>query len=418
MDIGLENAAQVADIAGSAVSDSKPRFIPVLFDERGDVALWLEGGKLSALGISESLKATLGLRRAYAPANKPVASTLPAATDGLSLHAWRSRLAKIKAGSGQAKVLLTGDSWTEFVAIPQQLATLLHDQFGKAGEGWLSVNGTYMLDGVTLTKAGWTVYDASTGAIPAYGTGVDGMYITAETTTATLAIGNAKATNFDIYYRKHGGTFRWRVDGGIWTTVTADTSGRLGKVSITGLADALHNLEIDTVGNSRTVVLDGFRAYSPATVGVELLKAGNAGLDSEQFSRFAGNINSIAVDFAPDVVVVMLSTNDYRRTSPTVEKYIAGLTALVAQYRTASPNTGFIFIAPADSNGVAIRPLTDYRDALYAFCINNGHEFYNMHDQWGSFAEMKALGMWVDDLHLSKKGAHALTSSLLSRFLL
>ncbi|WP_109512773.1 SGNH/GDSL hydrolase family protein [Pseudomonas ovata] len=408
----------VAYIAGTESVPTASKLVPVFTDENRNVPIWLEDGLLAALGLSPSLIATLGLDRGFAPLNQPSASQRPASTDGRSLYSWRSKVAKIKkAVTGQVRLLLTGDSWTEYVAIPQQLATLLYGDLGKAGEGWISVNGTYMLNGLTLAKTGWTLYDASTGAVPAYGTGVDGMYITATTTTATLAIGSAKATNFDIYYRKHGGTFRWRVDGGAWTAVVADTSGGLGKVSITGLADAVHSLELDTTGNAGTVVICGFRASTPAAVGIELLKAGNAGLDGEQLARFTSNISPIAVDFAPDVVVVILSTNDYRRTSSTVEKYIAALVELVSQYRIASPDAAFIFIAPADSNGVAIRPLTDYRNALYTFCIASGHEFYNMNEEWASYAKMNALGMWVDDLHLNDNGAYALASRLSSKFL-
>lgn len=417
--IGPEMALKIEDISGTKPVDSSNRFVPVLFDEVGNVALWLEDGYLSALGLSKALIATLGLEIAYAPANKPASSVLPTATDGRTLHAWRSRLAKVKrAGQGQAKLLITGDSWTEYVAIPQQLSSLLHAQFGKAGEGWISVNGTYMLNGVTLAKSGWSLFDASTGAVPVYGTGVDGMYVTTAGVAATLTVGNLTCTNFDIYYRQHGGTFRWRVDGGAWTSVVADNTGALGKVSIAGLSTATHAIEIDTAANAGTVVLCGFRASTPAAVGVEILKAGNAGLDGEQLARFTSFIGPIAQDFAPDVVVVALSTNDYRRASSTVEKYIAALELLVSQYRGIAPDCAFIFIAPADSNGVAVRPLTSYRDALYAFCISHGHEFYNMYDEWGSFNRMNALGMWVDDLHLNDNGAYALASRLSSKFLI
>lgn len=412
-------AAQIEVVAGTRLVDCSNRFVPVLFDEAGNVALWLEDGYLSAIGLSASLVASLGLGRIYAPVNMPASSVLPAATDGRTLHAWRSRLAKLKrAGQGQAKLLITGDSWTEYVSIPQQLSNLLHAQFGKAGEGWISVNGTYMLNGVTLVKSGWSLFDASTGAVPTYGTGVDGMYVTTAGVAATLAVGNLICANFDIYYRQHGGTFRWRVDGGAWTSVVADNTGALGKVSIAGLSNAAHAIEIDAAANAGTVVLCGFRASTPAAVGVEVLKAGNAGLDGEQLARFTSFIGPIAQDFAPDVVVVALSTNDYRRASSTVEKYIAALDLLVSQYRGVAPDCAFIFIAPADSNGVAVRPLTNYRDALYDFCISRGHEFYNMHDEWGSFSRMNALGMWVDDLHLNDNGAYALASRLSSKFLI
>lgn len=401
--------------------------VPLDIDEAGKIPSYYINGKLhvvkglSAAMVADLIAATKATLR-YAPLANPLASARPTTTDGRSLVRARSKLAKLKrSANGRVRALMPGDSWCDLPTIPQALANLLYGEYGKSGEGWISVGGNggiYPLNGVTLTRSGWTLYDVSeTTAAPAYGTGIDGDSLSATGTAAVLAIGNLTATEITIYYGQQTGTFRWRVDGGAWTSVTGDGSGGLGKALITGLADAVHTLSIDLTGNAGTAVLHGFYAGRSAVAGIELSKCGNGNIDSSQIPKFMTQITPIATDLAPDVVIIFLGTNCYRRGVSPVSVYIATLTAMVAAYRAAVPGVGFIFVAPADSNGVAVVPLASYRDALYEFCIQGGHEFYNLNEEFGSFATMNALGMWVPDgLHLTDDGGYFAASRLESKF--
>lgn len=389
-------------------------YLPLLKDAAGNVPMWLENGRLNVTGLA------IGLRRQFCPA---VASRtdLPIATDGRTLFLWRMQTAKHQRDPSQKlKVAITGDSWTEYVAIPQVLADKLYTALGQRGEGWVSVNnqggGPYLLNDMTFSKSGWTNYDASSGDLPVYGTGIDGQYSFTTGTSAVLNFANARCTNIDIYYRNHGGTFNYSVDGASPVSVTATSAGTLGKVSITGLSLGFHSLAITTTGNTGTVVICGFRAWDNTSGGCEVIKCGNAGLDSVQLQNFVNYIAPIAADVAPDLVLVFLGTNDYRREGPSPDQYKTGLAQLIAQYRTASPNCGFIFIAPPDSNGAAITPLTAYRDALYQLCLEQRVEFYNAHDDWPSFSTANALGLWADTLHLNEAGANLMIRSLIDRF--
>lgn len=422
--IGLADSLVTAiqDAVGLEALDSGSTLVPLVTDDAGNVPVWLDSGRLDYFGLGPTASAAVNAavdeqvsEYRFAPLAGPASSLLPISTDGRSLYAWRAKLAKLlRAGTGQAKIMFTGDSWTEYTAIPTQMAAILNALYvGKSGEGWISTRTNYPLNSITLTRSGgWVAYDASDGSLPELGCGIDGQGISTDATTETYEIDNLVTTHIDIYYRQTTGTFRWRVDAGAWTSVTGTGTNALGKVVITGLADSAHTIEIDTTGNAGTVSLYGFRATRPAVAGVELLKAGNASLDSSHLINYANSyVSGIAADIAPDLVIVALGTNDYRR-SVTTTQYITALTALVTQIRAVSPMTGFLFLAPADTNATAVTPLTAFRDVLYEFCVTGGHEFYNHHDDWSDYDTMDSLGAWSDNLHVNSDGAYLLAKRI------
>lgn len=106
-----------------------------------------------------------------------------------------------------------------------------------------------------------------------------------------------------------------------------------------------------------------------------------------------------------DLALVILGTNDYRLSKGSVANYRAALQKLVAVYRQARPDMGFIFIAPPQSNATAVVPLSAYRDAMYMTALEVGAEFYNANEAWSTYAVENANGMWNDPLHLNSAGA-------------
>lgn len=395
-----------------------PGFVPLVVDAAWQVPVWLDNGDLAARGLAPNLlnQIQTALDSRFVQISSVPAPILPVATDAKSLFAWKARIANLQQNStGILKLLITGDSWTEYLAIPQQLANVLRSKFGQSGYGWISLGSTSMLDGASITRSGWSVYDASTGALPTSGCGIDGKALQATGVTATLTVGNCRMDSLHIFYNQGSGAFRYRVSGGAWQTVVGTGTGQLGVVTVAGLPDVNHTVDIDLVGNTGTVTLYGMYATRSAP-GVELIKAGNSGLDASQATNIASQIGQFAGVLAPDVVVVCLGTNDYRRGIP-LATYTAGLQAIANAYRRALPRVGFIFIAPGDSNGVALRPLVEYRDAMHAFCAANGFEFYNHHAEFSTFSHMNALGMWADNLHLNAAGGRFVSNALLRHFL-
>ena len=425
--VWLENGAlavsavsdQMLDLVGDGVglsqADVEPSFVPLVVDAAGNVAIWLESGMLCAKALGDSLVETIAeqVGDGYQPVGDygPAVSSspLPVATDGRSLFRLRAGVAI----GEQIKVLITGDSWTERPAIPAALKTSLGSAFGATSYGWVSTNAAFPYSGTSISHSGWTAYDASGGSAPVGGCGVDGQAIEATGTSATFSISDLPFDSLTIYYRDGDGAFRYRVDGGSWVTVTGGSTGNRDAVVISA-SSGDHDVDIDLTGNTGVVRIYGMYADT-ASADAVMVKAGNSSLDAMQASLFADEIEDYAADINPHLVIVCLGTNDYRRGIP-LETYIQGLYDIADAYRAGSPNCGLIFMAPADSDATAVIPLTEYRDAAYRFCIENGYEFYNLHDEFSDYATMNAIGLWADPLHLNNAGGRFVSNQIFKHF--
>lgn len=384
------------------------------------VAVWLQGGLLGAKGLAPSLMtAIVASAKEYgAPRNAPLSSNLPVATDGRTLTTWRGKLGKKGAGTNQKfKIGMTGDSWCELLPIPVQLRAHLTALLGNAGEGWQNVVPNPRF-GSSLSLSGWTTLDASTGAAMIYKSGPDGMCIYAASASATLSMSALTATDITIFYLDTAGTFRWRVDGGPWTTVTGGNTSNTGRVTISGLTDSAHTLEVDTTGNADVVVIYGFYTTRSAGSGIEISRMGNGGLQSQYMLNYLNFDGSMLVDIGLDIMIVIMGTNDYRLSGNPPEVFIDAMNQLANKFKVSSPNTGLIFVYPADTDGAELITQPKYRDALYSFCIENGHEFYNMYDNWSTFSNENANGQFNDILHVNDAGAARLALELSKSFLL
>lgn len=356
------------------------------------------------------------------PGLRPPAPVAPLATDGRSLHRLRAKQAAIRRGveGAQMHIAVTGDSWAEINTIPYALRAALEAAYGIAGEGYQTTSRYQRPSAVTLEYSeGWTSVDASETSDFAYGLGADGKAIWTSSNAATLSLSEVRATRIEVFYRHHGGTWRWRVDDGTWTVVTSDGSGGFGVLDIAGLTDAVHRLEIDTVGNTGVVSLVGFYSTTEGTGG-QMSRLGNSGLTGWRLQAVTPYIQDVAARITPDAVVVVLGTNDYREYRSPPQVYIAALAALADAYRAAVPDVGLIFVLPPQTSTAAnaqAQPLADYRDALYAFCTANGYEFLNLLDQFGSYDQGSAHGLWADYSHVNTTGARLVIDTLNNAFL-
>jgi hypothetical protein len=368
------------------------------------------------------------------PRAMPTASTAPTFSDKRTLTSWRAALSRIKATSAGAKasILLTGDSWADYPAIPRGFTTVLQGLHGNAGNGYISFYGDqgtqehHQNASLNVTKANWTTYDAASGVTaPTFGCSLDGECISTTGTTATLTVAGWSDSNLDIYYSQQStGAFRYRVDAGTWSSpVTATGVGGIGTASIAGLSNTSHTLDIDTtVNNGGTVALFALNAYNSAATGVLIHKAGNAGITGKQFGDIIApaNIMPMAAKLLPHIVCIWLGTNDYRTAGNTPTTLVAGVRAMIAAYRAADPTVGIIVCAPARTNGTASSgsPLLAFRDAIYAMCIADGIEFYNDYDMFADWSVENTAGMFADALHKNDLGglrtAHGVSNALLT----
>ncbi|WP_406822598.1 SGNH/GDSL hydrolase family protein [Raoultella ornithinolytica] len=409
---GTAIPAALAMLPSEVVS---PQQVPLFRDAAGNVPVYLVDGKLAAYGVDSSLINLIyaGLQGLFQPNMK--------FTDGRSAWRWRVAKSKYKLLVGaKLKVGFTGDSWTEKRAIPQMMANILYSEYSKAGEGWInfaSANGD-TLNGISFNISGWTTYDASeTTAEPTYGCALDGLCLYATGTAARITLNAVNATSLSIYFKDTAGVFRYTIDGGTPVVVTGAGTGNVTKVDVTGLSSTgTHQLVIDLTGNTDTVVIYGVYA-SISSNGVEIQKFGNANITADGYTKVLSNISYFAQQLNPDIIFMIIGTNDYR-LGRTLSNFYTALTSWVQAYKAALPDTALVLIAPAQCNATGSYPLASYRDIMRKVATENGAEFYSLFDDFPvSWTTANGYGLWNDALHLNNNGADFLSRQLYKYFL-
>ncbi|EOW2643272.1 SGNH/GDSL hydrolase family protein, partial [Klebsiella pneumoniae] len=391
-----------------------PSLIPLVQDADGNVSLWLENGDFVARGLGSSLIDIISAALSGV-FQKPLKYT-----DARTAWRWRTAKSKYKLSvTSKLKVGFTGDSWTEKKAIPQMMANILYSEYSKAGEGWInfaSANGD-TLNGMTFSISGWTTYDASeTTVAPTYGCALDGLCLYATGTAARITLNSVSATGLSIYYKDTLGTFRYTIDGGTPVVVAGTGSGNVTKVDITGLANSTHQLVIDLTGNTDTVVIYGVYATISSN-GVEIQKFGNANITADGYTKVLSYIPYFAQQLNPDIIFMIIGTNDYR-LGRTLTNFYTALTSWVQTYKTALPDTCLVLIAPPQCNATGSYPLTSYRDIMRKVATENNCEFFSLYDDFpSSYATANSYGLWNDALHLNNNGADFLSRELYKYFL-
>ena len=391
-----------------------PQLVPLFKDDAGMVPVYLVDGRLAVKGIDSSFvdlvyAALIGL---FQPNQKY--------TDARTAWRWSTAKTKYKLSvTSKLKVGFTGDSWTEKKAIPQMMANILYSEYSKAGEGWInfaSANGD-TLNGMSFNISGWTTYDASeTTAAPTYGCALDGLCLYATGTAARITLNAVSATGLSIYYKDTTGTFRYTIDGGTPIVVTGAGTGNVTKVDITGLANGTHQLVIDLTGNADTAVIYGVYATISST-GVEIQKFGNANITADGYTKVLGNISYFAQQLNPDIIFMIIGTNDYR-LGRTLSNFYTALTSWVQAYKAALPDTALVLIAPPQCNASGSYPLSSYRDVMRQVANENHVEFFSLYDDFpAAYATANTYGLWNDALHLNNNGADFLSRQLYKYFL-
>ena len=367
--------------------------IPVLTDKQR-VPIWFEDGLLNAAPVAA------GFAR-----NVDVMSSR-FASFGVSLNRWRAALAKYRVSqSNRVKLLFVGDSWVAQAYIASAVkevlgGTLAADSFhppaagGEIGTTGFSKSGT------------WTEVDASATATFPYGIGPSGFQIWSDATDGTITLSNLEATDIKIYRHNHGGTWRYQVDSGGWVTVNDSSDGLMESVTISGLSDAAHTLEIDTTGNAGVVAIDGFYSWRDGINGFELARLGNSGATSVQQSRYHAEMVQFIEDLQPDLIVTILGTNDQFGT-PMANHY-AAIIDLITRVRAVLPDMGFIHIVPPQSDGASqgtvYFTLADYRDATRRIVRDAGTEYLSLVDLMADWETENSRGLWDNWGHLNANG--------------
>lgn len=395
---------------------------PIAVDADGKCPLWIQGGLVNFAGIHPDaallIKDQMGT--IDPPKNNNVTNAAyPIISDGASLRQWKAKASKIKSAvSQQIRFLITGDSWTEHKTITNELLALLRAEYGETSSGWINLGAeNNQLDDISVSiSAGWQYNDLDLGTLFPYSSGPDGFIRTSLVAGNTITVSNmSKGDKLTMFFGKTDGTFKYSVNGGVENTITATSTGTTVQSATITLTAPTSELLITTM--TGTVVFFGFHLRKSTGSGVEITKIGNGGTTGQDYLKISPTAQANFVDYLkPDVVVIILGTNDYRK-GHSVANYKAGISAMIDGYRTNNANCGVILIAPAQSNSTPLIPLSDYRDAIYEIAKLKQAEFYNMYDDWNTFTAENLNQQWADTAHLTKAGAYRLSKKLYKNFL-
>ncbi|HHS9612551.1 TPA: GDSL-type esterase/lipase family protein [Klebsiella michiganensis] len=380
------------------------------------VAIWEQEGKLNGIPLHKDY-----IDQIQAEINITPSTAHSLISQGVTQWLYRTKKAKLDIGlSSKLKIGFTGDSWTEHSTIPQVFADYFYAKYGKSGDGWIQLNidNPNQLNGIVLARDGWSVYDASATSLnPTFPTAMDGQYIYATGTAATLSISNLFDTSIQIFYYDGTGTFRYSVNGGIPVVVTGAGTNKIVSVTVSGLnISAATTLSLDLTGNSGTVIIYGFYANGTGN-GVEINKMGNGGITAPQYIKTLSYLSQTGTVVAPDVLIMIIGTNDFR-TSVTLQAFRDGLIWWLNAWKAIVPHSAIILVAPAQCNASGANPLSAFRDIIVDVAKQNEVEFLSLYDfittSWNT-ANLE--GIWKDNLHMTNVGAKILCSLINKYFL-
>ncbi|RYD36848.1 MAG: SGNH/GDSL hydrolase family protein [Verrucomicrobiaceae bacterium] len=311
------------------------------------------------------------------------------------------RLARIKAGFSERFVWATlGDSRT---AHPGRFCTpalkLLQGEYGGSACGYFgfsyhvndgNVNGcSDRAKAHGSADTAWVRDSTTPGGVYS----PEGTYVHSATVGTWVEINVFTAQpSPKLYFRRRpgGGSIRWQVDGGAWTSVSTDGSDSFASVLVTiPFAACVIRVEVETAGtNGVTLMGLNFESATGAVVH-KLARSGS------QASEFTAGLNkaffqSAMTALGPHLVSFHWGTNEqYYNADPAA---MAGhIITLLTWVREVLPLCDCLIICPTmtkqESEGHAYG-IRQYRDALRAAAIANRTAFLDLVEVWGDYSKV------------------------------
>jgi len=251
--------------------------------------------------------------------------------------------ARTEAGARQVRVHFWGGSITDGFPGPTlaestswrgRVSAALRAKYGDGGTGYVHAGAGSDL--VTETGA-WTA-----------SVGMGGSQHTASAAASKQWTG-MRGTTIRIFYRNvisPIGSFRYRIDGGSFTTVTPPTGFGVepGVTTVTGLADTPHTVDIEWV--SGTIGIHGVEAARATGI-----VTANCGFGGRAMSEYGKRVERQTVIGVTNASATITSTAPGVFTSDMVGKYLsseaAGLAATTDHKITAVASATSATISPA-----------------------------------------------------------------------
>jgi len=337
-------------------------------------------------------------------------SNVPVLSSGERLRRYLKKLAINEDGGTEVIRICAGpcDSWWDRpYAGAELLARFAADGIAMSSSGYINLNPDLeKSNGVTITQgdgstalndgvADWTHEDAHTGSGNGQLSGSGNALSTTDTDRTFLATG-IKAETIHLTYHDTGtGAFRYRTNGGSWTTVTMLDSGDALRIQVaSGLAGSANTLEIDTTVNAGGQTVRLLDIYADGTAaGVQFNQMANAASTALDWDGFVGAWVREITAMDVDLTIAALGVNDQRQgDSPAT--FGTTMQGILDDYTAALPYSQVLMVCPprcsseGDGGTSSMQDFGAQYSALYV--ANDFTEICRLDTLWGSFAEEDA----------------------------
>ena len=318
---------------------------------------------------------------------------------------WRTALAKVRTGGGDAKLLTVGDSTVAGITI----ASALTDSWPIRAMNMLDTTATPYTPALAVPYFTGTTND--TRWTPGTGwplsrnfgfASYSGWQATAPAGTLVFADSRITADRFDVYYLDSPvmGTLNLTATGmAVVNQSCGGSSYSIKKVTVPAAAAGTANsLTIGATGNQVFVL-----AVEPWLSTGSRVRVANAGVSSSSTTDWNsaaavpyGGVDAIKA-YAPDLTLICLGTNDGINSVP-VSTYTTNILAIAA----ASAVTGdVILVTPVPSQNP---PEATYIPLYQAAMLGTTYPVIDLTGYFGTWAAANTLGLMVDGHHPNTVG--------------
>jgi lysophospholipase L1-like esterase len=347
----------------------------------------------------------------------------------MSLPIWTAALARVKAGTGNARVVCVGDSTTFGYGStaggnipPFAWPKLVSDLFNNAGinSQWNSWMGVGTSGGGFV---GYQYFDTrltfgSAWANAAYPTfSVGGYPMSATTNTNAISfLPTVNVDTFNVFYVQdtagglNPGSFTMNINGGSNTTVNTQGASKVSNATITGtLGSNTLNINWSTGGG---VYIVGAEAYDSSKSWVSMINCGWTGSSSKTWTADGDLSNNYSpcnglAYMGQALTIIDLGINDWNNSIGTTN-YSTYMQDLITAALASGGDVLLVKPSPTNpSGGISIPVQQSYLAVIDTLAASNNLAVCDVYDAFGSWATANSNGYMFDSLHPNESGYSA-----------
>lgn len=335
--------------------------------------------------------------------------------------------------SAGLSVLVIGDSNTENGFITLALADTLRRHFGvdTMGTGYIPLDSSFYelrykrVPGVTVVYPNtWTLFDMFEGsrlAAKPY-LSPNGQWLRSSAVNSIAAVifpGNG----VDVYWlaSSTGGSFSITIDNAVKATVNTTGRNDVQKTTVTGLTAGQHTMQfkVTSLPASGSVTLLGFDALKDLagqTKRSVVHNWGNGYVASVDFLNIDSTIFATGLQqLDPDIVVVLLGTNDHLQDSRSAADLKTNLKAILNRIKAAGFTSKILLVSTFmtdNSSGSTFVP--QYRATSWPQAASEtGVQYWDMSSWYGALNS----ALMMDGNHCNAAGGRKIAVEMLNQIL-